>query len=80
MFESTRAAKECVSSLHRTTKMGITMSVFLDTLGDQRRKMIEQICGVPQRIQQQTTMNKVNLLTANQTATSSDTQSTKKVR
>jgi histone-lysine N-methyltransferase SETD1 len=33
LFKLTKSAKDCVTSLNQTTKMGTVMSVFLDTLG-----------------------------------------------
>jgi RNA recognition motif-containing protein len=44
IFEAPRSARDCCQALNHTTKMGITMNVFIDILGTERKKMIEQIC------------------------------------
>lgn len=45
LFQTQRAAKDCCLALNQATKMGNTMSVFLDQMGLQRSKMVEQICN-----------------------------------
>lgn len=38
IFKSTKAARECVNALNMTTKMGSTISVSLETSGQERTK------------------------------------------
>ena len=41
VFQSERSAKECCFAYNQRTKMGNIMTVFLDTMGRERAKMIE---------------------------------------
>lgn len=43
VFQSQRSAKECCHYLNQTSKMGNVMNVFLDTMGLERSKMVEEI-------------------------------------
>ncbi len=43
LFLTQRSARDCCQSLNQTTKMGNKMSVFIDTLGAERNKMIDQL-------------------------------------
>ena len=45
IFQMQRSAKECCQALNSTTKMGNVMSVFIDTLGAERAKMVEVMCN-----------------------------------
>jgi histone-lysine N-methyltransferase SETD1 len=45
LFESQKSAKDCCLALNSTTKMGNKMTVFLDTMGNERAKMVEQLCS-----------------------------------
>ena len=45
VFLTQRSARDCCSSLNQTTKMGNKMSVFIDTLGVERAKMVDQLCN-----------------------------------
>ena len=47
IFASEKSAKDCCESLNNTTKMGNKMNVFLDTMGIERAKMVEQLCAPP---------------------------------
>uniref|UniRef100_A0A4Y6F0I5 [histone H3]-lysine(4) N-trimethyltransferase n=1 Tax=Brachionus koreanus TaxID=1199090 RepID=A0A4Y6F0I5_9BILA len=48
IFSCEKSARECCESLNHTTKMGNQMNVFLDTMGIERAKMVEQLCAPPQ--------------------------------
>ena len=45
VFQSERAARECCSAFNQKTKMGNVMTVFLDTMGRERAKMIDSLCN-----------------------------------
>lgn len=45
VFQSQRAAKECCLHFDQTSKMGNVMSVFLDTMGLERSKMVDSLCN-----------------------------------
>jgi histone-lysine N-methyltransferase SETD1 len=46
VFQTQRSAKECCAHFNQTTKMGNLMSVFLDTMGIERSKMVDSLCNV----------------------------------
>ncbi len=46
IFQSQRAAKECCAHFNQTSKMGNVMSVFLDTMGLERAKMVDSLCNI----------------------------------
>jgi histone-lysine N-methyltransferase SETD1 len=48
VFQTQRSARECCAALNHTTKMGNRMDVFLDTMGLQRSRMVEQITNPSQ--------------------------------
>ncbi|XP_064619680.1 histone-lysine N-methyltransferase SETD1B-like [Lineus longissimus] len=43
VFSSTRCAKACVEKLNNTSKMGKIMTVFVDTMGKARQKLIDDL-------------------------------------
>ncbi|CAH1801412.1 unnamed protein product [Owenia fusiformis] len=43
MFESTKSARMCVEKFDQTSKMGNIMTVFLDTMGKERQKIIQSL-------------------------------------
>lgn len=45
VFESERSARECCLAYNQKTKMGNIMTVFLDTMGRERAKMIDSLCN-----------------------------------
>lgn len=45
VFQSERSARDCCSSYNQKTKMGNVMTVFLDTMGRERAKMIDSLCN-----------------------------------
>ena len=45
LFQSQRSAKECCLHFNQTSKMGNLMSVFLDTMGLERSKMVDSLCN-----------------------------------
>jgi hypothetical protein len=49
LFQSERSARDCCAQLNQTTKMGNLMHVFLDTMGNERAKMIDQLCNISQQ-------------------------------
>lgn len=44
-FHSEKAARDCQHALHNTMKMGNRISVFLDTQGVERAKLVEALCS-----------------------------------
>ncbi|CAF0726726.1 unnamed protein product [Brachionus calyciflorus] len=50
IFATEKSARECCDTLNDTTKMGNKMSVFLDTMGIERAKMVDQLCLPPQPV------------------------------
>lgn len=45
VFHSERAARDCCQAYNQKTKMGNVMTVFLDTMGRERAKMIDSLCN-----------------------------------
>ena len=45
LFQTQRSAKECCLHFNQTSKMGNLMSVFLDTMGLERSKMVDSLCN-----------------------------------
>lgn len=56
IFATEKSARECCEALNDSTKMGNKMSVFLDTMGNERAKMVDQLCLPPQPIILQPTL------------------------
>ena len=44
LFETQQSAVDCCKALNGTVKMGNTMSVFLDKMGVERSRLVEQLC------------------------------------
>ena len=45
IFQAQKSAKDCCAALNQTTKMGNKMDVFLDTMGNERAKLVDQLCS-----------------------------------
>ena len=65
LFQTQTSASECCKSLNNTTKMGNIMQVFLDTLGNERIKLIENLCN-PSAVSTSTLNNKLPIQLQNQ--------------
>lgn len=56
IFHSEKAARDCQQALNNTMKMGNRISVFLDTQGVERAKLVDAFCSTTDPM-----MNKANM-------------------